>query len=241
MAVNFPNFLGQAKAPDLSGIGDFMQNRQEAQTRMYDNAMKEMKLALEPKESEARVNYYNQRGSSIMDPMEKLIATDKLKTAHEEEKERRKYEKTLNEEIPVAKTRLENIARARALVKAHPNYFGERIRAPKELISNEDYGALETLFGGFVAPQAQEFSTRGLKSALDYAKELKPGFGKKQSRVLGNLDEMEKALKAVLSRKENQLGAGNSSSPVNGESSSNGSKIIKYVRVNGKIVPAQGD
>lgn len=239
MAIQYPDF-GPIHKADFSGIGDFFQNKSEQEVRMRDNALKAMKLALEPKESEARINYYNQRGSSSMDPMEKLIAADNIKTEHEEAKERRKYEKSLNEEIPIARDRLKNIARARELVKKHPNYFGERFRVPKELISNGDYGSLETLFGSFVAPQMQEFSTRGLKSALDYAKELKPGFGKKQNRVLGNLDEMERALQSVLSRKENQLGLGDGSSSADRGASNSGPKVIKYVRVNGKIVPAQG-
>lgn len=60
MAINFANFLGQARAPDLSGIGNIVENigkgytigripetlRQEEEGRMRDNALKALREAL---------------------------------------------------------------------------------------------------------------------------------------------------------------------------------------------------
>lgn len=152
-------------------------------------------------------------------------------TEEEKQKLNLKDVQELDKEIPLVEDRIKRIEQIEPLVKKHPEWFGAGLLGSqyfgpefrKRNISNPEYGTLETGLAELVAPFAQELSSRGLASALNYALSVKPGFGEHSNITLGKLAQIKKSLSEAVKR-EKELYK-NKGGTVNFEENTNKSKF----------------
>ncbi|MFB1501508.1 hypothetical protein [Thiocapsa sp. N5-Cardenillas] len=127
-----------------------------------------------------------------------------------------KERRDLERELPVVEDKLKSIDELIKLTKDAPNdWFGAGVGGfdvlggpgqRKRGMTDKRYGTMETLFGDLIAPQAQEFSSKGLASALKMATEIKPGFGENKNIALGKLEHIKKKMKEAYAREQSRLG-----------------------------------
>ena len=249
-----------AKGYKIGRMPDTMREEQEGRMRenalmamkqafmpnLYDSQIQKAKMEYDP---EAKADYLKRLsaalerngGVDLSNPLVRHAMGLPVETTEEKEtaKAETKRRAALKEEIPVAHETVNKVDQAIEIATRHPEWFGpgaggfDSLGGPsyrKRKITDPEYGTLETIFGGLVGPQAQEFSTRGLGAALKLAQEIKPGFNENMPIVLGKLNQIKKGLEGVTSRKENQLDnytPAKAGSPVASRRESVGDKISR--------------
>jgi len=80
-----------------------------------------------------------------------------------------------------------------------------QIKTRELKVNDRDFGRIKTLTGKLIAPQAQEFSTKGLKVGIDLAKDIKPGFYENYEPSLGKIEQIEKDFGIAIDREKNRM------------------------------------
>lgn len=151
-------------------------------------------------------------------PEQKAELETKKKEQQEINKRHAVERQKLEEELPLAKKRLQQIEDLEQLYiknKGHkdewwgkPTPFGpEKFwqGAREYFINDKDYGRIQDIQGDFVGEKSQDYSTKGLAQGLTLADKNKPGFYENYDNALGKIENMKEKAKRAIEREEGRL------------------------------------
>jgi hypothetical protein len=170
---------------------------------------------------------HKQYGMPLESPEDKGQRELKQKVSLEEQKVQAKERGAWHKERPDLVQRIQDINEMEKLASKHIgkakedgmswygpgnmmlekfNLSGPEFR--KRSINHPDYGRLETLQSGLVAPMSKELSSRGLVSSIEFAKNMKPGFSDNPNVALGKMRQIKKKYLDTLARYDKLHGTG---------------------------------